>query len=80
VIGVDLKDSREIVDTLLELTQFLKGTATDIEGARVVWVQLHQRVAVLDGLGKAAFFQEARSTDEKRFFVCGVFLKFFCAH
>ena len=80
MIGVDLKDSGEIVDTLLQLAQFLEGAATDIEGACVVRVQLHQRVAVLDGLGKATFFQEARSTDEKRFFVCGVFLQFFCAH
>lgn len=55
VIGIDLKHGGKIVNTLFQLAQFFKSAATDIESTRILRVQLHQRVAVLDGLGKAPF-------------------------
>ena len=54
MIGVDIENGREIIYALLELSDFLEGTASDIVSAGILGVQIHQRVAVLDGLGKAA--------------------------
>lgn len=80
VVRVDLQHRREVVNTLLQLTQLLKRATTDVEGPRVLSIQLHQRVAVLDGLCEPPFLQETRSPDEERLLMRGVLLKLFSAH
>ena len=58
VVGVNAQHSREVLNALIDLPQLLKGASPDIVSPRIGGVQLHQLIAVLDGLSEAAFLQK----------------------
>jgi hypothetical protein len=80
VIGIYLKYSSEVFDTLINLAQFLISTTSDVVGTCIRRIQLHKLIAILDSLVESAFLQKRRSSDEQSFFMCVVFLKLLGAH
>ena len=64
MVRVYLKDRCEIVDTLVNLSQFLKWAASNVVGSSVIRIKLHQLVAVLDSLSKTSFLQKGGSPNE----------------
>ena len=80
VIWVDAEDSCEVLNTLINLPEFLEGATSDVVGASVHGVQFHELVAVLDGFSESPLLEERRRSDEQGFLVGGVFLQLFGTH
>lgn len=60
MIGINFKNSCEIIYALFELPDLFKGTPSYIVCSRILRIKLHQWITVLNGLCEPALLQEWR--------------------
>lgn len=74
-----LQNLREILDTFVDHVKLLVRAAPDVIRTGMHLVQLHQMIAVIDGLLELPLLQVARRPDEERLLVVGVLAQLFAA-
>lgn len=69
MVRVDFKDCSEIIYALLKLPNLFESTPSYIICPRILGVELHQRIAILNGLSESALLKKRGGTDKQSLFV-----------
>jgi hypothetical protein len=75
MIWVNAEDSGKVINALINLSKFLKGTSSDIVSPRIGGVELHELIAVLNRFSEASLLEERRGSDEESLLMSAVFLE-----